>query len=422
MAEDLVLLLNELKAIREYLVKIGPSRRVGKILITKREIAQSLLARYNKYLELHVSESKLAKSSTQETPLINKICEQFNSLYTEVLLLCSDKVKEGDSSHSKMAVAPVAEETFNLKIALSLLPTMTDNDDNTKQLIESIEYYESILSKDECKQKLIQFILKNRLSQQAKLKLLQKYASVKELVGDMRKLLLPQKSSTALQTRLQQCRQNNRKISEFGKEISEIFVELTISQACGNSDNYDVLRPINEKTAIKRFADGLRDRRLSTIVAARNFSSLTEAIQAAVDEEISSSGSEEFVGMYQQSYYPSRRGRRGYRSQQNFGSRGLMQNAYAHQQAQGPTPPNANQQRDQQLQVPSSYNNYRDNYYNNRYRARGRQNRGRGFRTQNNINAMSINQEVPNANQVENNCDVVTDEPNGESLSHLFRA
>ncbi|KAG7295451.1 hypothetical protein JYU34_021634 [Plutella xylostella] len=43
--------------------------------------------------------------------------------------------------------------------------------------------------------------------------------------------------------------------------------------------------------AIKKFADGLRNRRLSTIIAARNFSSLKDAIQAAIDEEVTSSPS-----------------------------------------------------------------------------------------------------------------------------------
>lgn len=404
MAEDLVLILNELKSIRQYLIKIGPSRRVGKILKTKRDEAQNLLAKYNKYLDLYVGESKLAKSLTQETQLINRICEQFNKLYSEVISLCSEGTEEGESSHIKMAVAV---ETFNLKIALSLLPAMTDNDDNTKQLIESIEYYNSILSNVECKNKLIQFVLKNRLSQQAKLKLSQNYDSVDELIGDMRKLLLPQKSAIALQTRLIQCRQKDRTISDFGKEISEIFVDLTISQAGGNSNNYNVLRSLNEKTAIKRFADGLRDRRLSTIVAARNFSSLSEAIQAAMDEEISSSSSEEFMGMYQQYYSSSRRGRRGYRTQQNFGPR-------AH----------ASQQRDQQSQVSYSSNNYnnRGNYPNNRSRGRGRPNRGRNFRSQSNVNVIATNPEVETVNEVENNREGVTEDSNGESLNHFFRA
>lgn len=64
-----------------------------------------------------------------------------------------------------------------------------------------------------------------------------------------------------------------------------MFVELTISQADGDSSKFEVLKPINEQIAIKRFADGLRNDRISTIIAARNYSHLKDAISAAKDEE-----------------------------------------------------------------------------------------------------------------------------------------
>ncbi|XP_061728688.1 uncharacterized protein LOC133533679 [Cydia pomonella] len=48
----------------------------------------------------------------------------------------------------------------------------------------------------------------------------------------------------------------------------------------------DVLRPINESLAIKKFTDGLRNRRLSTILAAREYTELKEAVRAAQDEEL----------------------------------------------------------------------------------------------------------------------------------------
>ncbi|KAJ3640553.1 hypothetical protein Zmor_003846 [Zophobas morio] len=86
--------------------------------------------------------------------------------------------------------------------------------------------------------------------------------------------------------------QGNKSVSDFGKEIEEIFVNLTISQANGDSTAFNILKSVNEKNAIKRFADGLRNQKLSTIVAFRNFSSLKDAIQVAQDEEISRFGPE----------------------------------------------------------------------------------------------------------------------------------
>ncbi|XP_053602910.2 uncharacterized protein LOC128670915 [Plodia interpunctella] len=191
------------------------------------------------------------------------------------------------------------EDKFNLKVALSLLPVMSDDVDTIKQLIENIAYYNSVLTKPECKNKLIMFVLKSRISQSAKLKLESGYDTVEDLLKDMRRQLIPQKAATAIQSKLQRARQNNKTIADFGKEISELFADLTVSQADGDPSSSKLLKSINEKYAIKRFADGLRNQRLSTIIAARNFSSLKDAIQSAQDEEVSTStGTEEVMGHY----------------------------------------------------------------------------------------------------------------------------
>lgn len=189
-------------------------------------------------------------------------------------------------------------DTFDLKTALNLLPVMTDDQTSIKQLIDNIDYYGSLLKNSDCQQNLINFVLKSRLSQSAKIKLQNNYTNIASLLQDMRTVWvrlrpfepIAQKGATAIQTKMQQIRQDDRSISEFGRELSELFVDLTISQANGNSESFSVLKPLNEKTAIKKFADGLRNRRISTIIAARNFTSLKDAIQAAVDEEVSSPG------------------------------------------------------------------------------------------------------------------------------------
>lgn len=77
-----------------------------------------------------------------------------------------------------------------------------------KQLIDGIEYYNTILTTPECKNNLIQFVLKSRLSQTAKLKLEQSYSSVSALLLDMKNNLLPKKSATAMQFKLQTRAQN----------------------------------------------------------------------------------------------------------------------------------------------------------------------------------------------------------------------
>lgn len=391
MAEELILILNELKKIRTYLVKIGSGRRKGEILKSKREEANKILIEYKKCIDVYKLKSD--ELSRDQISLVHKIRSEFDRLFSEVLSLCSEQSSEESCSKA------MAGDTFDLRTALSLLSVMTDNNDNTQQLIENIEYYSSVLSGEDCKKKLIQFVLKSRLSQQAKLKMASEYRTVDELVKDMRRILLPRKSQTALQTRLQHCRQNNKSVPDFGREISELFTDLTISQADGNSGNYSVLRPLNEKLAIKRFADGLRDRRLSTIIAARNFDSLTEAIQAAQDEEIQST-SPEVIGTYRQynRFYSGRRPQRRARTSAGYTARA----PYA-QGSRGGAPTR------QRSQVRSN-NIYRgNNSYSRSNFFRNRRNNNVGH---NNMNVM-LSSETSATDNISN--------PNSDSLNHFFR-
>lgn len=278
MLKDINSVAEKLKEIRTYLCKIGPSRRQGEILKTKLYEAKELYLQYSTLKGQIIVLVEKGKIQGEQINLVYNLFSRIDTLFNEITSYCREKPLE------KM-------DTFDLKTALSLLPIMTDNVENTKQLIDNIDYYGSLLTKPECQQNLITFVLKSRLSQAAKLKLASSYTNVKELVRDMTAVLLSQKAATAIQSKLQNSQQNDRSIDDFGRELSELFIDLTISQANGNTDSYEILKPLNEKMAIKKFADGLRNRRLSTIIAARNFSSLKDAIQAAIDEEVTSSPS-----------------------------------------------------------------------------------------------------------------------------------
>lgn len=61
-------------------------------------------------------------------------------------------------------------ESFSLKTAGSLLPSMDGNEDTTKKLVDSILFYEILLKNDD-KKHLVNYVLKTRLSQNAKIRL-----------------------------------------------------------------------------------------------------------------------------------------------------------------------------------------------------------------------------------------------------------
>lgn len=275
MADFIKELHSDLLKIRTYLIKIGPSRRQENICSKKLNEANILYEQYNNYIE-EIKRIKKFKS-VSEIGDIDEYGAKFNNLYLEVTNLCKSE-----------PIASTTMSKFDLKIALSLLPVMNDTEIVTKQLIDGIEYYDSVLE-DASKNELMEFVLKSRLSQYAKLRLAKKYRDVPELLKDMKIHLLPKKSFTAISSKLQSIKQNEKTITDYGQELSSLFVDLTISQSEGHEESYDSLKRVNEKLALKRFADGLRNRRLSTIIAARNYDSLSDAIQAAIDEETSSS-------------------------------------------------------------------------------------------------------------------------------------
>ncbi|CAG9787790.1 unnamed protein product [Diatraea saccharalis] len=273
MAKDTEKYFIELLNIRTYLIKIGPQRhQTGTICIKKFEEANNVLDSFEKWF--CSIKDKVERLSQSELISINKYSDHIKKLYKEIKLLCNITVENKNM------------EDFNLKTAVSLLPIMDDRENTTKNLISSIEMYSSLLD-EKSRVMLINFVLKTRLSEGARLRLNQKYDSVEHLIKDMRDHLLTKKSFTALQHQLLRCTQNQRDIEDYGKQIEQLFVELTISQADGDTKKYEILKPINEKMAIKQFTTGLRNGNLSTIISARNYENLKDAIRGAKDEQTS---------------------------------------------------------------------------------------------------------------------------------------
>lgn len=274
MAQELKEIHDKIKLIKDYLIKIGPSRRSTKIKSEKLSEAEVLYSKFNILYETINTQIASKEIKSADISQIEKLCNQIKSFYLKILDLCETIDQESNM------------EVFNLKTALSLIPVMTDDEKAIKQIISNVEYYNSMLDSNGS-QALIKFVLKSRLSESAKLRLCANYASVTDLIKDMREHLLPKKSDTTIQQQLQRARQDASSIEEFGKQIEQLFVDLTITQANGDEKTFAILKPINEKNAIRRFTDGLRSSRISTIVAARNYSSLKDAIRGALDEELS---------------------------------------------------------------------------------------------------------------------------------------
>ncbi|XP_048003324.1 uncharacterized protein LOC125239724 [Leguminivora glycinivorella] len=284
MADELLKCYNELIVIKKYLVKKGKSRFEGNITKNQLSKVNDIINRCNNIISQFSLLKDVNSGVIEET---NKLYIKITTLHKEILELCSKpEVEENTSTSSDSEYSECDTMEFDLKSACSLIPLMDGTEETTKRLIDAVDMYSGMLN-EIGKKSLITFVLKGRLSESAKLRVSATYLTVEQLISDLRNSLLPKKSFTAIHSRLQNISQGWRSIDQYGSEIEKLFSELTITQAEGNSASYDVLKPLNEKMCIKKFTDGLKDPRLSTIIAARNFSSLKDAIQAAQDEEVS---------------------------------------------------------------------------------------------------------------------------------------
>lgn len=409
-------LYEKLVEVRKYVIKLSKAKRNGELAKTKINEANDLRKTFQEHVQILSCKIKSGGVDIQNTPVISELCHKFENTYKEILTLCDLEECPGRESDNSFNSFPSDEsdtemESFNLKTACTLLPTMTGNESVTIQLIENIELYESML-KPEYHQNLINFVLKSRLTQSAKLRLASTYADVDSLIKDMKIQLLTQKSASAIQTQLQTVKQSTKTIDRFGSEIESLFVDLTIAQSDGNSATYDILRPINEKLAIKRFSDGLRDSRLSTIIAARNYSSLKDAIRGAKDEELSGPPSTSGVGYVM--HRGQRRGQRGkFRSNnRNFNHFSPQQNlnrSYSNYQ---------NSQYDHTRTQPSQHSyqrTFRQSGHPNRAAFRGRYQDNRRYNAERNINHIAT--EVADDTSER---DIEDSDP--KSVNHFFRA
>lgn len=285
MEESLISLLEELINIKKYLIKKGKSRYKGSVIKNKLFECENIIKRKDETLNF-LYKSKDIKFSDS----LSSVIESINATYKDILNLCTKYNSDSNSDSESSSHSTSIKMEFDLKTACNLIKVVEGDQQTINSIIDSIEMYSDMLSPSGQKL-LIKFILKSRLTQSAKLRMLSDYNSMNDLIKDLKTNLLTKKSATAIQSKLQSIYQGHRSIEQYGSEIEKLFSDLTITQADGNPENYTVLKPINEKLAVKRFSDGLRNTRLSTIIAARNYDHLKDAIQAAKDEELNAASS-----------------------------------------------------------------------------------------------------------------------------------
>lgn len=215
--------------------------------------------------------------------------KDINSYLNKTQEILSDRQKSLDrdtqKGNSDCKIQVTMSEKFDLRTAASLLPSTDGNEEATKQLIDAIELYSELIDENG-KSLLIKYVLKTKLTQNAKLRLDSAYNSVDNLLRDMKKCLLSQKSPAILSNQLHCVKQDGKTIDEYAKKVETLLFDLTTAQAENDATALGVLRKINEKIAINAFTNGLRNNELKTIVKARDYKCLKDAVTGAKEEEL----------------------------------------------------------------------------------------------------------------------------------------
>lgn len=221
----------------------------------------------------------------EEVKNLEKEIENFILEIRKILNTRLENINQNSFSSTQDDNISNMTEKFDLKLASSMLPSLDGTEETTKQLIDAIELYDSMLD-NEGKKALTNYVLKIKLSQSAKIRLSKTYVSNTALVSALKEHLIQKKSISSLSIEFHQCRQENNSIDAFGKKLENLMTNLTLEQANGSDEAMQIFAKTNEKIAINTFANGLKDANIKTIIKARNYDRLSDAISGAKDEEI----------------------------------------------------------------------------------------------------------------------------------------
>lgn len=298
--EELDQLNNELRTFRDNLKKDSISRRQDPAVTNRKLVELNQFKTYFNNLKSEVK-SKVKSANieiidsyliriSEKLDVISSILELRANESKNKELLDNPKVLNLEFSsaavdHNEYKVNLFEMAQFDFKTVSSLLPKLNGEVETVHQLIEGIGLYEPSLNASS-KPLLINYVLKACITYRDRIRMKATYGNIEELIVDLKKHFLPKQSSTVLAAKLQATNQGNLNIEEYGRSIEALMSDLTISQADNNANSTEIFAQANEKIAIDVFTRGIRDPEIRTILRARNYERLSEAVNAAKDESL----------------------------------------------------------------------------------------------------------------------------------------
>lgn len=275
--------LNELIEELERIINIfkkNPNRKFkSEYLLNKTTIKNNLKEKFNEEIVKFGNENK-----EQLDILIAKFKSNFYSLgsilndLSEEILNSSVLLDENEEIFENM--------DFDLKSYVNIIPEFDGQFNKYSNFINFVEFIYDTLNENG-KIRLIDFILKTKLSDAVRLKLAAypKPITLNELKENISKILKSNKTSLSIQSELSRTRQNNLSVIDFSSKIESLISELNSIQISQRGEqNRELIILMNDEIALNAFKTGLNDKLKPTIIAGRP-KSLNDAISLAMEAE-----------------------------------------------------------------------------------------------------------------------------------------
>lgn len=251
--------------------KKNPNRKFkSEYLLNKTTLKNSLREKFNKeilkftdpedkpHLELKIEKFKLSYASLGSI---------LNSLSEEILnnsILSDDNIEIFEASIME----------FDIKNHVNLIPEFDGQFQKYSNFINFVEFVHDTLN-DNGKSRLINFILKTKLSDGIRLKL-SAYPTATTLAQfkeNMSKIIKSNKTSLSIQSELVRTRQNISSVIDFSSKIESLISELNSIQISQRGEQYrDVIIQMNDEIGLNAFKNGIKadDHCWKTIFAQRS--------------------------------------------------------------------------------------------------------------------------------------------------------
>lgn len=177
--------------------------------------------------------------------------------------------------------------TFDISVAMKIIPEFNGDHKKFTNFCNIVEYLYDPLD-TENKPKLLKFVLKTKISDTVRSKLigLEVPVTFNEFKLNFQKVLKQPKSSLMIQSELSRLTQRNSTVTEYAAKIEELIADLNYLQINQQGNQHrDIIVKMNDEIGLHAFKSGLADP-LKNIVFAARPSNLNDAIHLALESEI----------------------------------------------------------------------------------------------------------------------------------------